>query len=153
MSCKTKGKTKPNTKNDCFIVRCERDWKTQVKTISETVGIPFSVFVRESVNKNISSLTQQLLLLPKTPLQTYLGSNLHCSSLRHVPHHQRYQQTKPQRQIESHELVGSRKPFTLSPANYDDNGQLRTKGHYKNGKLDGPIKWYQDNGKLNDKTD
>ena len=58
MSCKTKGKTKPNTKNDCFIVRCERDWKTQVKRISESVGVPISVFIRESVNKKISSLTQ-----------------------------------------------------------------------------------------------
>ena len=58
MNCKTNSKTKPNTKNDHFIVRCERDWKTQVKTISESVGVPISVFIRESVNKNISSLTQ-----------------------------------------------------------------------------------------------
>ena len=58
MSCKTKGKTKPNTKNDCFIVRCEGDWKDKVRTISESVGVPISVFIRESVNKNISSLTQ-----------------------------------------------------------------------------------------------
>ena len=35
---------------------CERDEEIQVKTISETVAIPLSVFVRESVNKNIESI-------------------------------------------------------------------------------------------------
>ena len=58
MNCKTNSKTKPNTKNDHFIVRCEGDWKDKVRTISESVGIPVSVFIRENVNKNISSLTQ-----------------------------------------------------------------------------------------------
>ena len=58
MSCKTNSNTKQNTKNDHFIVRCEEDWKDKVKTISESVGVPISVFIRESVNKNISSLTQ-----------------------------------------------------------------------------------------------
>ena len=58
MSCKTNSKTKPNTKNDCFIVRCEGEWKSKVRSISESVGVPVSVFIRESVNKNISSLIQ-----------------------------------------------------------------------------------------------
>lgn len=38
MNCKTNSKTKPNTKNDHFIVRCEGDWKDKVRTISESVG-------------------------------------------------------------------------------------------------------------------
>ena len=58
MNCKTNSKTKPNTKNDHFIVRCEGDWKDKVKGISDSLGIPTSVFIRESVNKNINSFTQ-----------------------------------------------------------------------------------------------
>ena len=53
---KTNCNTKQNTKNDCFYVRVERDWKDKVRTISESVGVPISVFIRESVNKNIESI-------------------------------------------------------------------------------------------------
>ena len=55
---KTNCNTKQNTKNDCFYVRVERDWKDKVKGISDSLGIPTSVFIRESVNKNINSFTQ-----------------------------------------------------------------------------------------------
>ena len=58
MSCKTMSKTKRNTKNDHLIMRCEGEWKSRVRTISQMVGVPISVFIRESVNKNINSLTQ-----------------------------------------------------------------------------------------------
>jgi hypothetical protein len=46
------------TKNDNILVRCERGWKDKVKGISNSIGVPSSVFIRESVNKNINSLTQ-----------------------------------------------------------------------------------------------
>ena len=55
---KTICNTKQNTKNDCFYVRVERDWKDRVKGISDSLGVPTSVFIRESVNKNINSFTQ-----------------------------------------------------------------------------------------------
>jgi hypothetical protein len=55
---KTNCNTKQNTKNDCFYVRVERDWKDKVKGISDSLGISTSVFIRESVNKNINSFTQ-----------------------------------------------------------------------------------------------
>jgi predicted DNA-binding protein len=51
-----KSKTKLITKNVCFIVRVEEEWKRKVKSISEGIGIPTSVFIRESVNKNIDSI-------------------------------------------------------------------------------------------------
>ena len=51
-----KCKTKLITKNVCFIVRVEEEWKRKVKSISEGIGIPTSVFIRESVNKNIESI-------------------------------------------------------------------------------------------------
>ena len=30
---------------------------------------------------------------------------------------------------------------------YWDNGKLKSEGHYKNGKLDGPMTWWKENGK------
>ena len=46
------------TKNDNILVGCERGWKDKVKGISNSIGVPSSVFIRESVNKNINSLIQ-----------------------------------------------------------------------------------------------
>ena len=46
------------TKTDNILVRCERGWKDKVKGISNSIGVPSSVFIRESVNKNINSLIQ-----------------------------------------------------------------------------------------------
>ena len=51
-------KQKPITKNDNILVRCERGWKEKVQGISGSIGVSSSVFIRESVNKNINSLTQ-----------------------------------------------------------------------------------------------
>jgi predicted DNA-binding protein len=51
----TECKTKLNTKNDCFVIRVNSEWKNKVKNISESLGISSSVFIRESVNKNINS--------------------------------------------------------------------------------------------------
>ena len=51
-------KQNPITKNDNILVRCERGWKERVQSISNSIGVPSPVFIRESVNKNINSLTQ-----------------------------------------------------------------------------------------------
>ena len=51
-------KTKLITKKMLINVRCEESWKRKVRGISESIGVPTSVFIRESVNKNIESLTQ-----------------------------------------------------------------------------------------------
>ena len=50
---KTICNTKQNTKNECFVMRVEGDWKKKIKTISQKLDIPMSVFIRNSVNKNI----------------------------------------------------------------------------------------------------
>jgi hypothetical protein len=50
---KTICNTKQNTKNECFVMRVEGDWKRKIKTISQKLDIPMSVFIRNSVNKNI----------------------------------------------------------------------------------------------------
>ena len=46
------------TKNRHLIIRCEEGWKRRVRGISESLGVPTSVFIRESVNKQINSFTQ-----------------------------------------------------------------------------------------------
>jgi len=48
-------KQKVITKNDYILVRVEKDWKMKVRSISESLGVPSSVFIRESVNKQINS--------------------------------------------------------------------------------------------------
>ena len=53
MKSKTICNTKQNTKNECFVMRVEGDWKRKIKTISQKLDIPMSVFIRNSVNKNI----------------------------------------------------------------------------------------------------
>ena len=50
---KTICNTKQNTKNECFVMRVEGDWKKKIKTISQKFDIPMSAFIRNSVNKNI----------------------------------------------------------------------------------------------------
>lgn len=50
---KTICNTKQNTKNECFVMRVEGDWKKKIKTISQKLDIPMSVLIRNSVNKNI----------------------------------------------------------------------------------------------------
>ena len=52
----TKCKQKLITKNEHLIVRVEEGWKRKVKSISESIGVSTSVFIRESVNKNIESI-------------------------------------------------------------------------------------------------
>ncbi len=75
---KTKGNTKVNTtnkpksvsvkggveqsfirekKDDYFQLRMNSEWKNKVKTISEMNNISFSNFIRQSVDKNIQSLS------------------------------------------------------------------------------------------------
>ena len=49
--------TKMNTKNDYFQLRMEREWKDRVKMISEMNNTSFSNFIRQSVDKNIQSMT------------------------------------------------------------------------------------------------
>ena len=51
-------KQNPSIKNDTFTMRCEREWKEKVQDISKNLGVSSSVFIRDSVNKNITSLTQ-----------------------------------------------------------------------------------------------
>ena len=53
MKSKTICNTKQNTKNECFVMRVEGDWKKKIKTISQKLDIPMSAFIRNSVNKNI----------------------------------------------------------------------------------------------------
>lgn len=53
MKSKTICNTKQNTKNECFVMRVEGDWKKKIKTISQKLDIPMSVLIRNSVNKNI----------------------------------------------------------------------------------------------------
>ena len=45
----------------------------------------------------------------------------------------------------------SRKPFTGCSVDYYDNGQLRSKENWKDGKPDGLWEEYHDNGKLSSK--
>ena len=52
---KSKGNTKVITKNDHFLVRVEREWKRKVQGVSESLGVPSSVFIRECVNKQMNS--------------------------------------------------------------------------------------------------
>ena len=54
---KTISNTKMNTKNDYFQLRMEREWKYKVKMISEMNNTSFSNFIRQSVDKNIQSMT------------------------------------------------------------------------------------------------
>ena len=54
---KTISNTKMNTKNDYFQLRMEREWKERVKMISEMNNTSFSNFIRQSVDKNIQSMT------------------------------------------------------------------------------------------------
>ena len=54
---KTISNTKLNTKNDYFQLRMEREWKDNVKMISEMNNTSFSNFIRQSVDKNIQSMT------------------------------------------------------------------------------------------------
>jgi len=54
----TKRKPKLITKNEHLIVRVEGEWKRKVRGISESLGVSTSVFIRESVNKQINSFTQ-----------------------------------------------------------------------------------------------
>jgi predicted DNA-binding protein len=54
---KTISNTKMNTKNDYFQLRMEREWKDRVKMISEMNNTSFSNFIRQSVDKNIQSMT------------------------------------------------------------------------------------------------
>lgn len=54
---KTISNTKMNTKNDYFQLRMEREWKDKVKMISEMNNTSFSNFIRQSVDKNIQSMT------------------------------------------------------------------------------------------------
>ena len=54
---KTISNTKLNTKNDYFQLRMEREWKDKVKMISEMNNTTFSNFIRQSVDKNIQSMT------------------------------------------------------------------------------------------------
>ena len=54
---KTISNTKLNTKNDYFQLRMEREWKDKVKMISEMNNTSFSNFIRQSVDKNIQSMT------------------------------------------------------------------------------------------------
>ena len=54
---KTISNTKLNTKNDYFQLRMEREWKDRVKMISEMNNTSFSNFIRQSVDKNIQSMT------------------------------------------------------------------------------------------------
>ena len=44
-------------KDDYFQLRMNSEWKNKVKTISEMNNISFSNFIRQSVDKNIQSLS------------------------------------------------------------------------------------------------
>jgi len=76
---KTKGNTKLNTtnkpksmcvkgdtrqtfirekKDDYFQLRMNKEWKNKVKIISEMNNISFSNFIRQSVDKNIQTLSR-----------------------------------------------------------------------------------------------
>ena len=54
-----KGNAKVITKNDHFLVRVEREWKRKVQGISESLGVSSSVFIRECVNKQMTTLGTQ----------------------------------------------------------------------------------------------
>ena len=56
---KSKGNAKVITKNDHFLVRVEREWKRKVQGISESLGVSSSVFIRECVNKQMTTLGTQ----------------------------------------------------------------------------------------------
>ena len=51
---KTICNTKQNTKNECFVMRVEGDWKKKIKTISQKLDIPMSVFIRKTVNHHVN---------------------------------------------------------------------------------------------------
>ena len=51
---KTICNTKQNTKNECFVMRVEGDWKKKIKTISQKLDIPMSVLIRNSVNHHVN---------------------------------------------------------------------------------------------------
>ena len=51
---KTICNTKQNTKNECFVMRVEGDWKKKIKTISQKLDIPMSVFIRKIVNHHVN---------------------------------------------------------------------------------------------------
>ena len=68
---KTKGNTKENTHkndsspllkgvryNDSFHLRVNKDWKEKVRIISQMNNTSFSNFIRESVDRNIQSLSR-----------------------------------------------------------------------------------------------
>lgn len=42
------------TKNECFVMRVEGDWKKKIKTISQKLDIPMSVFIRKIVNHHVN---------------------------------------------------------------------------------------------------
>ena len=50
---KSKGNTKVIAKNDHFLVCVERGWKRKVQDVSDSLGVPSSVFIRECVNKQM----------------------------------------------------------------------------------------------------
>lgn len=54
MKSKTICNTKQNTKNECFVMRVEGDWKKKIKTISQKLDIPMSVFIRKVVNHHVN---------------------------------------------------------------------------------------------------
>lgn len=51
---KTICNTKQNTKNECFVMRVEGDWKKKIKTISQKLDIPMSAFIRKIVNHHVN---------------------------------------------------------------------------------------------------
>ena len=68
---KTKSNTKENTHkndsspllkgvryNDSFNLRVNKDWKEKVRIISQMNNTSFSNFIRESVDRNIQSLSR-----------------------------------------------------------------------------------------------
>ena len=68
---KTKSNTKENTQNndsspllkgvrynDSFHLRVNKDWKEKVRIISQMNNTSFSNFIRESVDRNIQSLSR-----------------------------------------------------------------------------------------------
>ena len=50
--------TKRDRYNDTFHLRVNKDWKERVKIISEMNNTSFSNFIRESVDRNIQSLSR-----------------------------------------------------------------------------------------------
>ena len=50
-------KPRVNTNNDYFQLRMNKEWKHKVRMISEMNNTTLSNFIRESVDKNIQSLS------------------------------------------------------------------------------------------------